>query len=91
MNIKSQKDFFAGLMFMAVGVAFAWGATTYKLGTAARMGQKPCRNSPARPAGTVSAANPTLWSQLTRRGNGRVCPVLGVTSRFVRQTTISRT
>jgi len=37
-NIKSQKDFFAGLMFMAVGVAFAWGATTYKLGTAARMG-----------------------------------------------------
>lgn len=38
MNIKSQKDFFAGLMFMAVGVAFAWGATTYKLGTAARMG-----------------------------------------------------
>jgi len=38
MNIKSQKDFFAGLMFMAVGVAFAWGATSYKLGTAARMG-----------------------------------------------------
>ncbi len=25
MNIKSQKDFFSGLMFMAVGVAFAWG------------------------------------------------------------------
>ena len=38
MNIKSQKDFFAGLMFMGVGVAFAWGATTYKVGTAARMG-----------------------------------------------------
>ncbi len=38
MNIKSQKDFFAGLMFMGVGVAFAWGATTYKIGTAARMG-----------------------------------------------------
>ncbi len=38
MQIKSQKDFFAGLMFMALGVAFAWGATTYKLGTGARMG-----------------------------------------------------
>lgn len=38
MRIKSQKDFFAGLMFMAVGVAFAWGATTYNVGEAARMG-----------------------------------------------------
>ena len=38
MNIKSQKDFFAGLMFMGVGVAFAWGATNYSIGTGARMG-----------------------------------------------------
>lgn len=38
MQIKSQKDFFSGLMFMAVGVAFAWGATTYNVGTGARMG-----------------------------------------------------
>ena len=38
MKIKSQKDFFAGLMFMGVGVAFAWGATTYSVGTGARMG-----------------------------------------------------
>lgn len=38
MNIKSQKDFFAGLMFMGVGVAFAWGATTYSVGQGARMG-----------------------------------------------------
>ena len=38
MNIKSQKDFFSGLMFMAVGIAFAWGATTYTVGTGARMG-----------------------------------------------------
>jgi hypothetical protein len=37
-NIKSQKDFFAGLMFMGAGVAFAWGATTYNIGTGARMG-----------------------------------------------------
>ena len=38
MAIKSQKDFFSGLMFMAIGVAFAWGATTYTVGEGARMG-----------------------------------------------------
>lgn len=38
MRIKSQKDFFAGLMFTAVGVAFAWGATNYSIGSGARMG-----------------------------------------------------
>jgi hypothetical protein len=37
-QIKSQKDFFSGVMFMAVGAAFAWGATKYNLGTGARMG-----------------------------------------------------
>ncbi len=38
MKIKSQKDFFAGLMFTLVGIAFAWGATTYNVGNGARMG-----------------------------------------------------
>jgi hypothetical protein len=38
MNIKSQKDFFSGLLFMTVGVAFAWGSTSYSVGTGARMG-----------------------------------------------------
>ncbi|RMX08900.1 tripartite tricarboxylate transporter TctB family protein [Corticibacter populi] len=38
MLIKSQKDFFSGLMFMAIGIAFAVGATNYTVGTAARMG-----------------------------------------------------
>ncbi len=38
MNIKSQKDFFSGLMFLGVGAAFAWGATTYTVGSGARMG-----------------------------------------------------
>lgn len=38
MKIKSQKDFFSGLMFTGVGVAFAWGATTYNVGSGARMG-----------------------------------------------------
>jgi len=37
-NIKSQKDFFSGLMFLVVGAAFAWGATKYSIGTGARMG-----------------------------------------------------
>ena len=38
MKIKSQKDFYSGLMFMVVGIAFAWGATTYTIGEGARMG-----------------------------------------------------
>ena len=38
MKIKSQKDFFSGLMFLVVGGGFAWGATTYSVGTSARMG-----------------------------------------------------
>lgn len=38
MAIASQKDFVSGLMFMAVGGAFAWGAVSFELGTAARMG-----------------------------------------------------
>jgi hypothetical protein len=37
-KIKSHKDFFSGLMFLAVGGGFAWGATTYSVGTGARMG-----------------------------------------------------
>jgi Tripartite tricarboxylate transporter TctB family len=38
MGIKSQKDFFAGVMFITVGGAFAWGATNYPIGDGARMG-----------------------------------------------------
>ncbi|MEY3888521.1 MAG: hypothetical protein RL650_2613 [Pseudomonadota bacterium] len=38
MKIKSQKDFFSGLMFTVVGAAFAYGATSYTVGTGARMG-----------------------------------------------------
>jgi hypothetical protein len=38
MKIKSQKDFFSGLMFAITGIAFAWGATTYNVGSGARMG-----------------------------------------------------
>ncbi|MGF6527007.1 tripartite tricarboxylate transporter TctB family protein [Variovorax sp. PvP013] len=38
MKIKSQRDFFSGLMFTVVGIAFAWGASTYNVGNGARMG-----------------------------------------------------
>jgi hypothetical protein len=38
MKIKSEKDFWSGLMFMAVGAAFAWGATSYSFGSSARPG-----------------------------------------------------
>jgi hypothetical protein len=37
-KIKSQQDFFSGLMFAVIGIAFAWGATTYNIGEGARMG-----------------------------------------------------
>jgi hypothetical protein len=36
--LASQRDFFAGLMFTAVGIGFAVGATSYEVGSAARMG-----------------------------------------------------
>ncbi len=38
MKIKSQRDFWSGLMFLVVGVGFAWGATEYSFGTSARPG-----------------------------------------------------
>ena len=38
MKIKSQKDFFSGLVFTLVGASFAYGATSYNIGSAARMG-----------------------------------------------------
>jgi hypothetical protein len=38
MKIKSQKDFWSGLMFVATGLGFAVGATNYSFGTSARPG-----------------------------------------------------
>ncbi|MBS0451433.1 MAG: tripartite tricarboxylate transporter TctB family protein [Proteobacteria bacterium] len=37
-QIKSKRNFAAGLMFACVGAAFAIGATSYNVGSAARMG-----------------------------------------------------
>lgn len=38
MKIKSQRDFWSGLMFVAAGAGFAIGATNYSMGVAARPG-----------------------------------------------------
>ncbi len=38
MKIKSQRDFWSGLMFIVVGLGFAWGATDYSFGSSARPG-----------------------------------------------------
>jgi len=37
-QFRSQKDFVSGLLFTAVGIAFAVGATNFEIGGAARMG-----------------------------------------------------
>ncbi|MEO7114644.1 MAG: tripartite tricarboxylate transporter TctB family protein [Caldimonas sp.] len=51
MKIKSERDFWSGLMFIAVGVGFAAGATNYSMG-------------PACPASDPCAAN--LWARLSQ-------------------------
>ena len=38
MKIKSERDFFSGLMFVIVGVVFAIGATNYSMGSSAKPG-----------------------------------------------------
>ncbi|MBV4396123.1 tripartite tricarboxylate transporter TctB family protein, partial [Advenella alkanexedens] len=38
MHIKNQQDFWSGLMFIALGIGFALFATSYDMGTPARMG-----------------------------------------------------
>ena len=38
MKIKSQRDFWSGLMFLVTGIVFAWGATNYSFGSSASPG-----------------------------------------------------
>lgn len=38
MRIRSPRDFWAGLLFMAIAAVFIWIATGYRLGSAQRMG-----------------------------------------------------
>ncbi|HEV7578276.1 MAG TPA: tripartite tricarboxylate transporter TctB family protein [Caldimonas sp.] len=51
MKIKSERDFWSGLMFVAVGVVFAIGATNYSMG-------------PSCPANDPCAAG--LWARLSQ-------------------------
>ena len=51
MKIKSERDFWSGLMFVVVGVVFAVGATHYSMG-------------PACPPNDPCAAN--LWARLSQ-------------------------
>ncbi len=50
-KIKSERDFWSGLMFIAVGVVFAIGATNYSMG-------------PACPPANPCAAN--LWARMSQ-------------------------
>jgi len=38
MKIKSQRDFWSGLMFIVIGIAFAWGSTAANFGASPRLG-----------------------------------------------------
>ena len=38
MQLRNKQDFWSGVMFIVLGLAFAWKATSYSMGTAARMG-----------------------------------------------------
>ncbi len=38
MQLRNRQDFWSGVMFIALGLGFAWQATGYQMGTAARMG-----------------------------------------------------
>jgi hypothetical protein len=38
LKIKSERDFWSGVMFLAIGIGFAVGASNYSLGTSARPG-----------------------------------------------------
>ena len=38
MHIKNQQDFWAGIMFIVIGVGFALFSESYDMGTPARMG-----------------------------------------------------
>lgn len=38
LKIKSERDFWSGVMFLVIGIGFAVGATNYSMGVAARPG-----------------------------------------------------
>ena len=38
MQLRNKQDFWSGVMFIVIGLGFAWKATSYSMGTASRMG-----------------------------------------------------
>jgi len=38
MQVRNKQNFWSGVMFIIIGLAFAWKSTEYSMGTAARMG-----------------------------------------------------
>lgn len=38
MQVRNRQDFWSGVMFILLGLGFAWQASTYSMGTAGRMG-----------------------------------------------------
>jgi len=38
MQLRNKQDFWSGVMFIVLGLGFSWQATSYQMGTAARMG-----------------------------------------------------
>lgn len=38
MQLRNKQNFWSGVMFIVLGLAFAWKSTEYSMGTAARMG-----------------------------------------------------
>jgi len=38
MQVRNKQNFWSGVMFIVIGLAFAWKSTEYSMGTAARMG-----------------------------------------------------
>lgn len=38
MQLRNRQDFWSGMMFIILGLGFSWQASSYQMGTAARMG-----------------------------------------------------
>ncbi len=38
MQLRNRQDFWSGMMFIVLGLGFSWQASSYQMGTAARMG-----------------------------------------------------
>ena len=69
MRIKSPKDFWAGLMFIGIGLFFLIGARNYELGSAARMGPA---YFPTMVGGLIAVIGVVVFFQSFVGGGGKV-------------------